>query len=58
MITLLLVLIVIGVLWYVVENYIPMPPPMQTIVRVVFVVAVVLYVLSAFGVLRTTTIVP
>jgi hypothetical protein len=58
MISLLLVLIVIGVLWYVVENYIPMPPPMQTIVRVVFVVAVVLYVLSAFGVLRTTTIVP
>ena len=58
MIMLLLALVVIGVLWYVVENYVPMPAPMQTIIRVVFIVVVLLYVLSAFGVIRTIGLVP
>jgi uncharacterized membrane protein len=49
MITLLLVLIVIGVIVYLVENFIPMPPPFKVVIRVIAVVFVILYLLNAFG---------
>jgi uncharacterized membrane protein len=51
MITLILTLIILGVLWYLVDTYIPMPAPMRTIVRVVILLAVVLYLARFFGVL-------
>lgn len=51
MIVFLLTLIVIGVLWYLVENHIPMPAPMLVIVRVVVLVLVILYIARWFGVL-------
>src|ERR1019366_2774902 len=46
-----IVLCVVGVLLYLVNQYLPMQPPFKTIVNVVVVIAVVLWVLSAFGVL-------
>lgn len=49
MIGLILTLIVIGVLWYLAETYIPMPAPMRVIVRVVCLIAVVLYLVRWFG---------
>jgi hypothetical protein len=51
MLTLILTLIILGVLWYLVDTYIPMPAPMRTIVRVVILVATVLYIARFFGVL-------
>jgi hypothetical protein len=44
---LLIVLAVIGVIWYLLENYVPMPPPMKIIIRVVILLAVLLYILRA-----------
>lgn len=45
----LLGLIVLGVLWYIVETYLPMPAPMLLIVRLVFLVIVVLYIVQGFN---------
>ncbi len=46
-----LVLIVIGVLLWLVNTYIPMDGKIKSILNVVVVVAVVLWLLQAFGVL-------
>jgi len=51
MIGVLIVLIVIGVLLYLVEVYIPMAPPIKLILRVVVVLFVALWLLKIFGVL-------
>jgi type IV secretory pathway TrbL component len=48
-----IVLCVVGVLLYCVNTYLPMQPPFKTLVNVVVVVAVVLWLLSAFGVLSS-----
>jgi hypothetical protein len=50
MITLLLTLIIIGVALYLVETYIPMSPPIKTVIRVIVVVILVLWLLRVFGV--------
>jgi hypothetical protein len=51
MITFVVTLLILGVLWYLAENYIPMPPPMRVIVRVVCLVLVIFYIARFFGVL-------
>ena len=51
LITLLLVIIVAGVLLWLVQAYIPMAPPVKTILTAVVVLCLVLFILSAFGVL-------
>lgn len=48
---LVVTLIVVGVLLWLVNTYIPMDPKIKTILNVVIVIAVVLWLLSAFGVL-------
>lgn len=50
MIVLIVTLIIIGVLWYLLETYVPMPEPMKVIVRVVIILAVLLYIARFFGV--------
>jgi len=50
MIALILVLALIGVGLYLLETYVPMAPPLRLIIRVVVVVAVILYLLQAFGI--------
>jgi hydrogenase-4 membrane subunit HyfE len=44
-------LIVVGVLLWLVNNYIPMDAKIKNILNIVVVIAVVLWLLSAFGVL-------
>lgn len=44
-------LIVVGVLLWLVNNYIPMDGKIKNILNIVVVIAVVLWLLSAFGVL-------
>jgi hypothetical protein len=50
MITLIFVLVLIGVLLWFVETYIPMAPPVRTLLRIVVVIVLVLYVLRVFGI--------
>jgi hypothetical protein len=49
MIGLILRLLVVGVLWYLAECYISLPAPMRILLRVVCLIAVVLYVLQWFN---------
>jgi hypothetical protein len=51
LIGLILTLVVVGVLLWLVNNYIPMDSKIKTIINVVVVVVVVIWLLQAFGVL-------
>ena len=44
-----LVLIVVGVVLYLINNYVPMASPIKTILNLVVVVVVLFWVLRAFG---------
>jgi ABC-type long-subunit fatty acid transport system fused permease/ATPase subunit len=47
----IIVLIVVGVVLWLVNSYIPMQSTIKNILNVVVIIAVVLWLLSAFGVL-------
>ena len=51
LIGLIVVLVVIGVILWLVNTYIPMDPKIKTILNIVIVIAVILWLLSAFGLL-------
>jgi ABC-type long-subunit fatty acid transport system fused permease/ATPase subunit len=51
LITVVLTLIVVGVLLWLVNNYIPMAGSIKTILNAVVVIAVILWLLYGFGVL-------
>jgi hypothetical protein len=51
LINLVVTLIVVGVLLWLVNSYIPMDRKIKSILNVVIVIAVVLWLLSVFGVL-------
>ena len=51
LISVVIVLIVVGVLLWAANNYIPMDGKIKSIMNFVVVIAVVLWLLSAFGVL-------
>lgn len=46
-----LVLIVVGVLLWLVNSYIPMAPSIKSILNLVVVIVVILWLLSVFGIL-------
>lgn len=48
-ISIIIVLIVVGVLLWLVNTYIPMARPIKTIINVLVVILVVLWLLSIFG---------
>lgn len=50
---LVLVLIVVGVLLWLVNSYIPMDPKIKSILNAVVVICVILWLLQVFGVLST-----
>jgi hypothetical protein len=52
-INLVVVLIIIGVLLWLVNNYIPMAGSIKKILNIVVVVCVVLWLLSAFGIINS-----
>jgi hypothetical protein len=54
MISLVITLIVIGVLLWLVNNYIPMDGKIKQILNIIVVICVVVWLLSAFGVLGHT----
>jgi len=49
LITIVLVLIIVGVLLGLINNYIPMASSIKTILNVVVIIAVILWLLQAFG---------
>ena len=51
LIGLILTLVVVGILLWLVNNYIPMDSKIKTIINVVVVIVVVVWLLQAFGVL-------
>jgi len=50
MIQLIVVLVVVGLCLYLIENYVPMSPPIKVVLRVVVVLILVLWLLKAFGI--------
>jgi Fe2+ transport system protein B len=54
MVSLVITLIVVGVLLWLVNNYIPMDGKIKQILNVIVVICVVVWLLSAFGVLGHT----
>lgn len=52
LITLLVVLIVVGVLLWLVNSFIPMDRKIKSILNAVVVICVILWLLSAFGILQ------
>lgn len=53
LVTLIVVLIVVGVLLWLINTYIPMDPKIKSILNAVVVILVVLWLLQVFGVLGT-----
>lgn len=51
LINLVIVLIVVGVLLWLVNNYIPMDRKIKNILNIIVVIAVVIWLLQVFGVL-------
>ena len=50
MIQILVVLVVVGVALYLVNNFLPMAAPFKTVINVVAVLFLILWLLSAFGI--------
>ena len=51
MIHVIVVLVVVGLCLYLIETYVPLAPPIHTVLRVVVVLCLCLWLLSAFGIL-------
>jgi hypothetical protein len=58
LISLIIVLIVIGLLLYLVESVLPIDPQIKLVIRVVVVIAVILWLLSLVGVVPREVYVP
>ena len=50
LISVVIVLVVLGLALYLIETYIPLSPPFKVVIRVVIILAVVLWLLSAAGI--------
>ena len=51
LINLILILVAVGVILYLINNYIPMDPKIKSILNLVVVIAVIIWLLSVFGVI-------
>ncbi len=51
LISLIIVLMLVGLLLWAINTYIPMAPPLKNIMNVVVVIVVILWLLQVFGVL-------
>lgn len=53
LIQVLVLLIVVGVVLWLINTYLPMAPPFKTVINVVVVLVLCLWLLSAFGIVST-----
>lgn len=51
LISLIVVVVVVGVLLWAVESFIPMAPPIKRLLQIVVVLVLILWLLQAFGLL-------
>ena len=51
LINLVIILVVVGVILYLINNYIPMDRKIKSILNVVVVIVVIIWLLSVFGVI-------
>lgn len=49
-VTAILVLVILGVALWLLEKYLPIDPVIKTVIRVLVVIAMVLYLLHTFGI--------
>jgi len=49
LLSVILPLIIVGLVLYLVETYIPMSPPIRVVLRVVVVLLLIVWLLQAFG---------
>jgi hypothetical protein len=56
LINLVIVLVVVGVLLYLVNHYLPMDKKIKSILNIVVIIAVILWLLNAFGVFSGSNI--
>lgn len=55
LIQLIIILVVVGVILWAINTYIPMQANIKKILNVVVVIVVILFILNAFGILGSTT---
>lgn len=53
LVNLIIILVVVGVILYLVNNYIPMDSKIKSILNIVVVIVVILWLLSVFGVISS-----
>ncbi len=53
-ISILVLLIVVGVILYLVNTYIPMAPPIKTVINVIVVLLLCVWLLNLFGIMNYT----
>ena len=53
-VSVLIFLVIVGVILYLVNTYIPMAPPIKTVINVVAVLCLCLWLLNAFGMMNYT----
>lgn len=53
LINLIIILVVVGVILYVINRYIPMDAKIKSILNIVVVIVVILWLLSVFGVISS-----
>jgi hypothetical protein len=51
-ISIIITLVVVGLVLYLIENYVPMSDPIKKVLRVVVVLALCLWLLRAFGIVN------
>lgn len=50
LISLIVLVLILGLVWYVISTYVPMPPAGKTVLAIAFAVIVILALLSFLGV--------
>ncbi len=51
MIQLLILLVIVGVVLFLIESYVPMSEPIKVVIRVLVVLVLCLYLLQVFGII-------
>lgn len=54
LISLIVVLVIVGVVLWLIESYVPMSPPIKTVLRVIVVLVLCLWLLQTFGIIGLT----
>ncbi len=49
LVSLLVVLVVLGLVWWLVTTYLPLPPGVKTVITVIAVLILCIWLLQAFG---------